>query len=260
MRERIYALRNLFLIVSAILIALFLAASFLSGGMSIAVFKRLVVVPDKVNREFKYDAKLQKKIIEGAYLGKASINGKAYYHLQFGDVLKDENRIIHFYLELPGPATSSKQYLTGLACEKSLEMSRDTRPGLMFYHYHPGYDKNAVLSTVSKQSFSKSDLKEYPCYISGWVRDYEGTFICYPPYDWANVDSWNCKIDVQRFERSKVMPFMRPLYAIPLAVLCLPIDIAGGGFTLLEMLISPRRPEALSYPNFVEELTSPSDE
>ncbi|MDY6990755.1 MAG: hypothetical protein SWQ30_22160 [Thermodesulfobacteriota bacterium] len=251
----------LFFIISLVLVALFLAASVLFGGcLSIAVFKRLVLVPDKVNHEFKYDARLQKKVIEGAYLGKASINGTDYYHLQFDDVLKGENRIIHLYVELPDPDINSKQHLTGFAREEGKEISSDARLALMFYHYHPSYDTEAVLSTVSKQGFSESDLREYPYYLSGWIWDYCGTFICYGPYDWTHVDSWNCEIDVKRRERSKVMPFIRPLYAIPLAVLCLPVDVAGGGFSLLQMLISPRRPGALWYPNLVEELTSPRED
>jgi hypothetical protein len=125
----------------------------------------------------------------------------------------------------------------------------------LFYHYHPNYAKETVLSVVAKEAFSQDDKKQYPTYVSGWVWDYTGRFVCYPPFEWnKEMDSWVCKIDIARVKRDKVMPFIRPLYGGAAFLLCIPVDIVGILYSIGEMIISPKRPEAMFVPNLAHSI------
>jgi hypothetical protein len=176
-----------------------------------AEFDTTVILPDatryKVNEEFKYEPEserdllsngLPKKIIEGTYLGRADMNGRSYYKYQFWGVLKGANRGVNLYLEIPGNAKGKSQHLSGLLQEVQGGEIENARTAILCYHYHPSYDKDQVMSDVTRRGFSAQEMNEYPHYFLGWVWDYEQTFICYPPFDWPKVDYWNCTIEVQR--------------------------------------------------------------
>ena len=226
-----------------------------NGCISSAVYKRLVINPDKINHEFKYERGVHKKIIKGFYLGKVEKYGDDYYHMQFPDILKGDKRNVHLYLQCQKDGKKENKYLKGFLVEEDKSNIKSERKSLMFYHFHPNYDQKAVLSVVAKQSFTKDDMKQYPTYVSGWVWDYLGTFICYPPYEWKDkLDSWNCRINIKRVKRNKVMPFIRPLYGGAAFLLCIPVDIIGIFYSIGEMVISPRRPEAMFVPNLAHSI------
>jgi hypothetical protein len=234
---------------------------FSNGCISGAVYKRLVINPDKINHEFKYERGVHKKIIKGSYLGKVKKSGSDYYHLQFFNILKGIVRNVHLYLQCPKMEKKSNKYLKGYFVEGDKSNMFSDKKSLLFYHYHPNYDQKTVLSVVSKESFNQNDMKKYPTYVSGWVWDYRGTFICYPPYEWKDkIKSWNCKIDIARVERNKVMPYIRPIYGSVAFLLCIPLDVIGIIYTAGEMVISPRRIEAMFVPNLAGSIGSEEDD
>lgn len=58
-----------------------------------------------------------------------------------------------------------------------------------------------------------------------------------------NISRYSCRYSLSRQKRSAVMPWVRPLYAVPAAVLCLPVDAALWVWTPIEMIIRPGRIE-----------------
>jgi hypothetical protein len=212
-----------------------------NGCISAAVYQRLAVKPDKVTQEFKYAGGNYQKIIDGDYLGKISISGKEYYHLQFSNVLKGDERCIHIYLECRNSEITSGNDLNGFLVEEKIIESSLAKKSLMFYHYIPNdkNDKKGILYAVSKKSFNENEMEEYPTYVSGWANS-QGNFICYPPYEWGNIDPWYCTVDISRVERSNIMPFIRPLYAVPAAIIFIPVDIIFTLYSIGETIISPR--------------------
>jgi hypothetical protein len=237
-----------------------------NGCISQAVYRRLVIKPDKISHEFKYKAieglYPNKKIIEGTYLGKESISGKEYYHLQFSHVLKGDERCLHLYLICQNSDVTSKEYLKGFMVEEEKIEDSSAKKSLLFYYYYPydTKDKKTVLSEVAKKIFSENGMEEYPTYIFGWVWDSQGTFICYPPYGWENINSWNCTVDISRVERSKVMPFIRPIYGVPATIICIPADIIMTLYTAGEALFISRRPETILYWNIAEYISGRNED
>ena len=213
-----------------------------NGCISQAVYQRLVIKPDKISHEFKYEGDYysNKKIIDGTYLGKILISGKEYYHLQFSNVLKGDDRCLHLYLICQNLDMTSKEYRKGFLVEEDKTVDSLAEKSLLFYHYHPNYDNKTILSEVAKKAFTENETREYPTYILGWVDDSQGTFICHPPYGWENIDSWDCRVDISRVERSKVMPFIRPLYGVPATIICIPVDIIFTLYSIGETIFSPR--------------------
>ena len=62
--------------------------------------------------------------------------------------------------------------------------------------------------------------------------------------------TWEGPIDVDWKVRSKAKAFVRPLYALPAALVCLPVDVVLMVVTVVEMPFY--RIEAWTYPNVIE--------
>lgn len=196
-----------------------------TGCLSVKVFHQLAIDP---NDQF-YEFGQSEELYEGSYLGTEIRQGRRMHHYCFGGqqrpgVLEGTGRWLHMYIDADG-------YGQALAFENDACGLPEVAPACLVFGVHPPhyYPKERVDEEIQKLPVSG----DHPAVLcTRWEGDDKITVFL--PEDMSENGvgdkTWEGPIDVDWKVRSKTMAFIRPIYALPVALLCLPIDIMSLAF------------------------------
>lgn len=200
-----------------------LVVSLFSGCVAAGVYRRLAVVPDAEYQEFLNLDVSSKQILPGRFVGEEDVSGQRFYHFEFTGLLNGEMRLLQVLLpslDVPvGTVSEGMVYET----QKSLG-STSNDSAYLLYNSNPDYDNNLIQSQLQQHSV-EADL--YPQCFYGWIWKHEDSFYCILKCPDGRRLDIPCKLELSRVGRSKLMRFVRPIYAAPTALLCTPADILG---------------------------------
>ena len=230
--------------------------SMTSGCLATSVFNRLAIAPNQKKVEFgnrgPAGARWMTKpvVLQGEYLGKEESNGVLMNHYQFAGLLEGRERIVHIILSATG-------YDKALCYEGDRTVSSESKPAWLIINTHPNYPKDNV--PLVKEIQRRISPMETGPILGGYVTTY-GELCIFNVQDSLNMESegrfqtpaWDVPVSVNWRVRSKVMRWVRPIYAIPAAILCLPVDVVMWVYTPIEMCFT--RIEGLTYVNMCEAL------
>ncbi|MBR4518432.1 MAG: hypothetical protein IKO65_05475 [Victivallales bacterium] len=217
-----------------------------SGCLSVAVFHRLAVAPNKQRLEFKQDSwrKLYTELLTGCFLGTEERQGRKMHHYCFAGVLKGDWRKLHVCIDADG-------YGQAVAFEDDACALPEVSPAYLVFSCHPNYPQEIDWLADKIQKLSVPGDHPTVLCASRWGND---TICVFRPEDMSETGigdkTWEGPISVDWKVRSKAMAYVRPLYALPVALLCLP---AGAVLTVATVAQMPFcRIEAWAYPNVIE--------
>ncbi|MBO4620771.1 MAG: hypothetical protein J5654_11765 [Victivallales bacterium] len=217
-----------------------------SGCLSVAVFHRLAIEPNKQRLEFQQDSwrKLATNLHAGSYLGTEVRQGRRMHHYCFEGILKGDGRKLHVCIDADG-------YGQAVAFEDDACNLPEVAPAYLVFSVHPNYPKD--IASLADRIQELSVPGDHPTVLCAarWQKDIICVFL---PEDMSKDGiggkTWKGPIDVDWKVRSKTMAFVRPLYALPVALLCLPVGAVLTVVTVFEMPFY--RIEAWTYPNVIE--------
>ncbi len=232
---------------SFIRIAFMLMVLGCNGCIADAMFTRMVRLPDEPCQEFSGVDDNDDTVVRGYYLGLKKNDGKNFHHYQFNGILKGD-RVVDIYISSRGYGEAS-----------AIESSEDIASSNNIASVKPAY---LILNVNSRQPEEwQYLLKRIPAMKSsgyepilcgGMFFEYRKIFI-YLPRDASSEGcgnkSWEGEISVNRVRRSETMFWIRQLYGIPAAIACVPADVIMCVYTPFEMILLPRRIEAMAYLN-----------
>ena len=230
--------------------------SMTSGCLATSVFNRLAIAPNQKKVEFgnrgPAGARWMAKpvVLQGEYLGAQEDNGVMMNHYQFAGLLEGSDRIVHIFLSATG-------YDKAHGYEGDRTVSNESKTAWLIINTHPNYPKDIV--PIGKEIQRWIPSKETGSILGGYVTTY-GELCIFNVQDSLNMESegrtqtpaWDVPVSVDWRVRSKTMRWIRPVYAIPAAILCLPIDVVMWVYTPIEMCFT--RIEGLTYVNMCEAL------
>ena len=216
---------------------------FSTGCVAKGVYRQLVQKPDAPYREINSTGSVldEKKAFRGLYIGITNSNGRTYHIYHFKDFFVGTNRQIEICL-----STSDD---TGNARDISGQTPTKTgQPSTLFLNYHPGYDREAAILYLRGSEATNRCLM-------GFIWEKESQLCLNPVIDDGVKQEWYCDIIFRRVIRSRTMAFIRPIYGIPISILCLPVDVVGIIWTGVYGLCNSRAAiECGWYPNLAEQL------
>ncbi len=155
----------------------------------------------------------------GSYLGTELRQGRKMHHYCFAGILKGDGRKLHVCIDANG-------YGQVVAFEDDACDLPEVAPACLVFGVHPPhyYPKERVDEEIQKLPVSEG----HPSVLcTRWEGDDKITVFL--PEDMSENrigdKTWEGPIDVDWKVRSKTMAFVRPIYALPVALLCLPVDI-----------------------------------
>lgn len=225
-----------------------------SGCLSTNMFYHLAIAPNRKKLEFgNRDSEwakwwTQPVVLRGEYVGKEDTNGVLMNHYQFAGLLNGSFRNVHIYLSVTG-------HDRAFAYEGDKIVSNEGKPAWLIINTHPNYpdDFASIVKDIQKQ-ISPSEAVSI---LGGFVTTY-GELCIFNVQDSLNMDSngrtpvWDVPVSVDWGVRSKAMAWIRPVYAVPAAILCLPVDVVMWVYTPLEMCFTNL--DGLTYVNMCEAL------
>lgn len=233
---------------------LLIVSTICNGCMAGAMFKHIVIDPDEPGPEFKdYQAEeyfTYPRQLRGEYLGIKIINNKNFHHYQYDGILNGEGRTIHVYISADG-------YGEAFAYEDDKVILSDAMPAYLIFNLHASHPYNFAYMWESIP-LSSGD-KKYPQILCGITIEDHKKILIFKPEDFCKTGIenkiWEGKLSVDRKTRSKVMLWIRPLYGLPVAVLCIPVDLVMFWvYTPFELVLFSPRIEAMTYVGMVESL------
>ena len=230
--------------------------SMTSGCLATSVFNRLAIAPNQKKVEFgnhgPEGARWRAKpvVLQGEYLGKEENNGVLMNHYQFAGLLDGSDRIVHIFLATTG-------YDKALGYEGDRTVSNESKTAWLIINTHPNYPKE--FTSLVNDLQRRTSPKETGPILGGYETTY-GELCVFKVQDSLNMESegrtqtpaWDVPVSVDWRVRSKAMRWIRLVYAIPAAILCLPVDAVMWVYTPLEMCFT--RIEDLTYVNMCEAL------
>ena len=230
--------------------------SMTSGCLATSVFNRLAIAPNQKKVEFgnrgPAGARWMTKpiVLQGEYLGTKENNGVLMNHYQFAGLLEGSDRNIHIFLSATG-------HDKAFGFEGDKNVLNESKPAWLIINTHPNSPKE-FSSLVNDIQGRMSPMETGPI-LGGFVTTY-GELCVFNVQDSLNMESegrtqtpaWDVPVSVDWQVRSKAMRWIRPVYAIPAAILCLPVDVVMWVYTPLEMCFT--RIEGLTYVNMCEAL------
>ncbi len=217
-----------------------------TGCMATSMFCRLAVYPNAKKHEFNPRlSSLSSFSLAGEYLGTEEHQGVLMHHYQFPGLLKGDSRIVHFFLSANG-------YEKAFANEGERIASAEARSAWMIVNAREDSPESfePFVNKILEQGAPAEKLSILcPCIYVG-----SGEFYVWDAFDHDSTRSreWSGTLSVSWRVRSKAMCAIRPVYALPVALLCLPVDAVMWVYTPFEMCF--RRLEALTYVNLCEAL------
>ncbi|MBQ4479611.1 MAG: hypothetical protein II943_03125 [Victivallales bacterium] len=213
-----------------------------SGCLSVAVFHRLAVAPNQQRLESW--RKLDTNLLAGSYLGTETRQGRKMHRYCFAGILKGDGRKLHVCIDADG-------YGQAVAFEDDACDLPEVAPAYLVFDCHPNYPKEIARLADRIQELSVPGDHPAVLCAARWQNDKICVFL---PEDMSENGigdkTWEGPIDVDWKVRSKAKAFVRPLYALPAALVCLPVDVVLMVVTVVEMPFY--RIEAWTYPNVIE--------
>ena len=187
-----------------------------TGCLSAHIFHTLAIEPNDQKNEFGREGELH----EGSYLGTEIRQGRKMHHYCFAGILKGEGRKLHVCIDADG-------YGRAVAFEDDTCDLPEMAPAYLFFGVSPNYPRGIALLAERIQELSVPG--DHPAVL---CADRYDTICVFLPGDMSENGigdkTWEGPMDVDWKVRSKAMSYVRPLYALPVALLCLPIDLIGG--------------------------------
>ena len=183
-------------------------------------------------------------VIQGEYLGEQEDNGFLMNHYQFAGLLEGSDRTVHIYLSATG-------YDKAFGLEGDRTVSNESKPAWLIINTHPNSPKE-FLPLVNDIQRRLSPM-ETGLILGGFVTTY-GELCVFNVQDSLIMAAgsiptpkWDVPVSVDWRVRNEAMRWLRPVYAIPAAILSLPVDAVMWVYTPFEMCFV--RLEDLSYFN-----------
>ncbi len=228
--------------------------SMTSGCLATSVFHHLAIAPNHKKHEFSNRGPAEARwmttpvALQGDFLGTEENDGILMNHYQFAGLLEGKDRTVHVFLSATG-------HDKAFAYEGDRVVSNESKPAWLIINTHPNSPKDSA-PLVKDIERRMSPMASGPI-LGGFVTTY-GELCIFNVLDSLNMDTngrtpdWDVPVSVEWRVRSKAMSWIRPVYAIPAAILCLPVDVVMWVYTPFEMCFT--RLEGLTYVNMCESL------
>ena len=219
--------------------------------LCVNVYCRLAISPNAQRKEYSAEMKGWEKYptpLLGDYLGIEEHDGYMMKHYQFAGILEGKDRTIHILL-------SDTDCKKSFGYEGTKIFSEEAKPAWLIMNTHPNYPDD-FLAEVKEIQKSSTHTSSTPM-LGGFVTTYAELCI-FDIHDSIQAGGdgtapyWFLPINLDWQVRSKPMRWIRHVYALPLAILCLPVDVAMWVYTPIEMCFT--RIEGLTYVNMIEGL------
>ena len=217
-----------------------------TGCFAVNVFGCLAIAPNAKKLEYSSKVKAFECFsLQGDYLGTEEHGGVLMHHYQFPGLLNGDERIVHILL-------AASTYDKALAFEEDRFFSLEGKPAWLIVNaradipesYEP-IAKNIQAQCTSGEKVPIICARIYASsgYFNAWNALEDNT---------TGGKEWKENMSVSWKVRSKLLCAVRPIYAVPAALLCLPVDVVMWIYTPIEMCF--RRLGSLTYVNMCEAL------
>ena len=199
-----------------------------TGCLSGKVFHRLAIEPNDQGHEFVKGQGTE--LYEGSYLGTEIRQGRRMHHYCFAGILKGDGRKLHVCIDADG-------YGQAVAFEDDACDLPEVAPAYLVFRVIPGYGYPKEIEGLVAKIQELSVPGDHPAVLCASDGP-NGTIRVFLLQDMSEdgvvqyYKTWEGPFDVDWKVRSKTMAYIRPIYALPVALLCLPIDIICVPFIL----------------------------
>ncbi|MBO4620772.1 MAG: hypothetical protein J5654_11770 [Victivallales bacterium] len=212
----------------AIVFLLLMLLAGTSGCLSVQVFHRLAIEPNDQGHEFVQGQGME--LYEGSYLGTEVRQDRRMHHYCFEGILKGDGRKLHVCIDADG-------YGQAVAFEDDACDLPEVAPAYLVFRVISGYRYPKGTEGLAVKIQELSVPGDHPAVLcaSDGPNDTIRVFLLQDMSENGVIQyymTWEGPIDVDWKVRSKTMAYIRPIYALPVALLCLPVDIICVPFIL----------------------------